>query len=259
MPACASISKISTLIVILSSASAWAQYPTAMDATPVQPTPDRAAVPEEDDFTSTPYTEYGEFDDEADEAEQTHFFMHGRFFGVSLGSGVSGVSGNRGALYEGGFPNLEMKVHYWFDFNVALQFGFNQSVFFYTDPTRGQTDVNIFNFGIDIKYYFNTTNVSAAISFANPYILLGFGSYSKRELNVSQATNDTADTQVAPTIGGGLEFALQQKKLYLATEGKFHFPRFNDTNTTRFQNTTTGLDDLSGAFWSLNMSLVFTW
>ena len=80
--------------------------------------------PEEEDFSSSPFTEYGEFNEEQDEAADTKFFQYGRLFGVSLGLGFEGVTGNRGLLWQGGFPMIEMKVHYWFDFNVALDLGF---------------------------------------------------------------------------------------------------------------------------------------
>ncbi len=219
---------------------------------------DRAAVPEEDDFSSTPYTEYGEFNDDEDEAEQSRFFAHGRFFGLSMGSGLMGATGNRGVVYQGGFPALDLKVHYWFDFNSALDFGFNQTSFYYVGgKSNGRTDVNIFNLFIDFKYYFTTTNISAGVSFANPYVLLGFGSYTKRELNAANLVYDQADTQISPAVGGGLEFALKQKKLYLAFETKFSFPRFKDYLSSNFGS--NGVADLSGFFYTLGGTLLFVW
>src|SRR4051812_45090894 len=82
---------------------------------------DRTLLPEEDDFSTTPFTEYGEFNNqEAEEEEDTKFFQYGRFFGLSIGFGTQGVTGNRGQLWQGGFPMVEFKLHYWFDFNIAM-------------------------------------------------------------------------------------------------------------------------------------------
>ena len=279
MQECVSTSKFRISLVLLAAliaGPAFAQMsppptagdPGAMGAPPPAADPgaappgsggmlDRAAVPEEDDFTRTPYTEYGEFNDDDDEAEQARFFAHGRLFGISLGSGAMGASGNRGAVYQGGFPTLDLKVHYWFDFNTALDFGVSQTTFFYTGgKSSGRTDVNIFNLYIDIKYYFTTTNISAGISFANPYVLVGFGSYTKRELNSSNLVYDQPDTKISPVIGAGLEFALRPKKLYLGFEGKISFPHFNDYTTSNFSAT---VPDLSGLFWSLGGTLLFVW
>ena len=38
---------------------------------------DRTNKPEEDDFTQTPYTEYGSFNEEKEEEEDTKFFQYG--------------------------------------------------------------------------------------------------------------------------------------------------------------------------------------
>src|SRR4051794_33185738 len=69
---------------------------------------------EEEIGNGTPFTEYGEFNEEADEEADTQFFQHGRFFGVCLGLGYESVSGNRGALWQGGFPVFDFKLQYWF-------------------------------------------------------------------------------------------------------------------------------------------------
>src|SRR5688572_24009328 len=86
-------------------------------------TEDRTGTPEEDDFSNTPFTEYGEFNEQDDEEAETKFFQYGRFFGVSLAAGYQGVTGNRGIVWKGGLPAIDFKVHCWFDFNTAIQLG----------------------------------------------------------------------------------------------------------------------------------------
>src|ERR1700722_17820359 len=68
---------------------------------------DKANTPEEDDYTNSPFTEYGEFNETEEEEEDTKFLQYGRLFGISLGVGFEAVDGNRGQLYQGGFPVVD--------------------------------------------------------------------------------------------------------------------------------------------------------
>jgi hypothetical protein len=221
----------------------------------------KTLIPEEDDFSETPFTEYGEFNEEADEAADTKFFQYGRFFGASLGIGFEGISGNRGLLWQGGFPTVDFKLHYWFDFNVALDLGFFTTKHFFEVPggsNPGTFDVSIFYVGLAAKYYFDTKNLSAAISFANPYVKLGFGSFTKSELNPLSEDAAEVDNAISVSGGAGLEFAIKPRKVYVSVEGNVFFPRFVDTTTTRFQSSNS-LQDLEGLFYTATASILFTW
>jgi hypothetical protein len=218
---------------------------------------ERTLTSEEDDFAPTPFTEYGEYNEEAEETEDAKFFQHGRFFGVSVGSGYHGVTGNRGILWQGGKPMFELKLHYWFDFNVALDLGFFTAPHFYEASSQGNhVDVGYTFIGVHAKYYFDTRNVSAPITFANPYILAGGGQISKTETSISDNAT-TTDSNVGIEFGGGMEFALKPRKLYFAVEGKGSIVSFEDTYTERFES--LGASDLTGMFFSLTAALMFTW
>jgi hypothetical protein len=219
---------------------------------------DKTLKPEDDDYSSTPFTEYGEFHEAGDEEADTKFLQFGRFFGASVGLGFEFVDGNRGALWEGGFPLVDFRLHYWFDFNVALDVGFTTVSQYYdtTVENLGHVDVNMFIVSVDFKYYFDTKNLSAPISFANPYLLLGAGSYSKTENSVSAQSQDQ-DSSLGVCAGAGFEFIVSPRKVYFALEGKVHFVTFKDTYTTRFSS--AGLPDLTGQFFTLSGNLLFTW
>jgi hypothetical protein len=216
--------------------------------------------PEEDDFTNTPFTEYGEFNEEADEEADAKFFAHGRFFGVSLGIGFEGVTGNRGLLYQGGFPMIDGKLHYWFDFNFAVDIDLYYAKHFYdtTDSNGGHVDVSMIHAGIDGKYYFDTKNLSSAISFANPFIEVGFGAYSQSKSSFVQAATEPPDTAVGMSLGGGLEFVLSPKKAYLELEGRYHIVTFSDQYSTDFQSS-NNVSDLTGGFYTFSANVLFTW
>jgi hypothetical protein len=213
---------------------------------------------EEEDYSTTPFTNYGEFNESEDEEADSKFFQYGRFFGVSLGLGAEFLDGNRGALWQGGFPMVDFKLHYWFDFQMALDLGFFTAQQFYDTTVKGlgHVDVNIVHVGVDVKYYFPTKNLSAALSFASPYLLAGVGSYSKTENSQAQSTQDP-DTSLGVCLGMGLEFVLSPRKSYFELEAKGHVVVFKDTYTTNFQ--VIGIQNLTGNFYTVSGSVLFTW
>ncbi len=207
-----------------------------------------------DDFRETPYTQYGEFNEEDDEAQAALFFRFGRFFGVSLGVGISSVTGNRGKLWQGGFPLISVKVHYWFNFNFAIDMELANTAHYYTNNSGATTDVNMLILATHLKYYINTTDLSAAVTFASPYILFGGGAFTKTEFTPTSNTEEI-DSKFGVTIGAGIEFVASPKKVYVAFETKLSFVNFDDRNSTDF----TGLDDLGGAFLQFSANVLFTW
>jgi len=229
-----------------------------------QPNPGSTEAPspapkvERDDYSGTPYTQYGEFHEANEEEETIRFLQFGRLFGVSLGTGFEFVDGYRGALWSGGFPVVDFKVHYWFDFNIAMDLGVYTAYQYYntTAGNLGHTDVNLVHVGVDVKYYFPVRNLSAALSFANPYILLGVGSYTKTEIS-NQAGTNTQDTELGVAGGLGLEFVISPKKTYFSLEGKINVVTFKDTYYTTFS--TVGLPNLTGNFYTVTGSILFTW
>jgi len=208
------------------------------------------------DFKKSPHAEFGEFNEEEDEASDTRFFQHGRFFGVSAGLGFQGVTGNRGLLWQGGFPTIDVKFHYWFDFQFALDIAFYSAPHFYVNPTSSsRVNASMVMFGVDLKYYIPTKNLGAALTFAGPYLVGGFGGYTKSETDVTSATV-TPDASIGVGIGWGLEFVIRHRKTYFQLENKFHFVNFNDRLSTRFAPT---IADLGGVFYTLTGSLLLTW
>lgn len=223
---------------------------------------DKTQQSQEEDYSQTPYTEYGEFNQEEEEDSDTRFFQYGRFFGVGLGLGMEGPTGTRAQLWRGGFPLFDFKLIYWFDFHLAMTLGFTNVSHNYDADIGGTTgtfNVTVNQIGGDLRYYFDTKNLSAPISFANPFILLGLGAYTKKETEPggATATSTLSDTGLGFRIGMGVEFPLKPKKAYLTFEGKFHIVGYEDNSTGG--NASAQFSSLSGLFYTLTGGFLFTW
>jgi hypothetical protein len=219
---------------------------------------DRTQVPEEDDFASTPHTQYGEFSEDEDEAETLRFYQYGRLFGVGFGLGGAGATGKRGLLFQTGFPTVDLRTTYWFDFNFALDLAITNMKFDYDHPATNAVNVNITAIGLDLKYYFDTRDASAPIAFANPYLIGGFGSYTYSQF----FTNDNStekDSSFGLSGGMGLEFAIKPKKVSFGVCAKIHSVKFKDTDTARFASQDPKIDNMNGLFYSVIAGFLFTW
>jgi hypothetical protein len=252
MPAFTSISKYLTLVLLLVKASsAYASSDTTFGQ--------QNQNPQEDDFKNSPYMQYGEFNEEKEEEEDAQFFQFGRFFGVSLGLGYETADGNRGAVWRGGFPLVDFKLHYWFNFDFALDLNFYYAPHsFLNSDGVSSTNLNIIRGGIDLKYYFDTKNIAAPIAFANPYLVLGAGEYSLTESAASISGNTTPENSNSFGIdaGAGFEFAIKPRKTYFTLEGKIHFVHFDSDNDGNFA---PQLADSSGNLYTFVAGVLFNW
>lgn len=219
--------------------------------------------PAGDEVISGPFSEYGEFDSSQDEAEDEKFFQYGRFFGLGLGTGFTSATGNAGKLYQGGFPTLGLKLDYWFDFSFALQVEVENSKHNYNVQPDGLTDVNLFRLLFQVKYYFDTRDLSAPITFIGPHLLFGGGMYQRTD-NIgsgsgSSSTGNTTQTQstFGFNAGGGLELTLKPKKTFLQFEGLIHFVQWADSFDPKFA--ASGIPNRSGNWLTGTIALMWTW
>ncbi len=253
MPACTFISKFfSTFFLVgglLLTSMAFAQAPGPNGAPSAPPKKEEPGLFDQ----STPYLEYGDFNMNEDDDADTLYFQYGRFFGVSLGLGYETATGNRGLLYTPAFPRFDIKVHYWFDFQLAMNIG----IFFasHSYENSGVHSVKLIGYGVDLKYYFDVRNASAALSFSNPFLIAGVGSISKTD-TTSAFTNPETDSTFSVNFGAGLEFPISYKKTYFILEGRYHTQNFLDTNETSLPR---GINDLSGGFFTFMGHILFTW
>jgi len=231
----------------------------------------RAAAPDDEPTSdgpiSGPFSEYGEFDAAEDEANDEKFFQFGRFFGVGLGTGLTTATGNSGKLYQGGFPMIDGRLAYWFDFQVALQVALQNSKHNYNLPVSSGNselvDTNLFRILFQVKYYFDTRDLSAPITFVGPHMIVGGGMYSRSDNKTavdSQGTSGATSTEkvnaFGMNFGMGFELTIKPRKTYLQLEALAHLVQFSDQYDNRYAPT---VNDKTGTWITAGIALMWTW
>jgi hypothetical protein len=260
MRECISISKMNGILALLaflvevgtlSPNAAVAQEPGVESAPVVAPKREESTLFDQ----YSPYLDYGDFNSSEDEDADTLYFQYGRFFGVSVGGGYQGVTGNRGQLYNAALPRFDLRVHYWFDFQFAMSMG----IWFAThnfDYGADTYSAKLSGYYADLKYYFDVRNASAPITFANPHLLLGIGAINKTLTSSASSFGSSNDSTLTINFGAGFEFPIVHKKTYFLLDVRYWTQEFQDINNDDFQDRAA---NLTGGFVSLMGHLMFTW
>jgi hypothetical protein len=224
------------------------------------PLASRAAEPAEDQpqagtqELANPFSDFVPFEDEYDIDEDERFMYFGRFFGISLGTGFHRFGGNIGKLYNTALPVLDFRTIYFFDFRLAGQLGLSSASHAFNAVPLGAVEVSLLRINLDMKYYFDTKNVGAAITAANPYTIVGVSQTFRSQAFQTQGEVQK-DNAFAVSGGLGMEFALKPRKTSLGFEGRVHKIFFKD----RFEQTylESGIPDTTGNMFSFTTNVIF--
>ena len=190
-----------------------------------------------DDDSYDPFSDYSEFDEDSDEEADTYFFKHGRLLTVGILGGYKGFTGNLQSIYSAG-GCYGIYLSYFFDLRFSLELSFTTGSYPFTltalnGVTAGGT-VGFTNVGLDVKYYFNTQNVSKGLADYNPFIIGGltdfFRTYTLASSTAGSLSNATGSA-FGLDIGAGIEVPVMRRKAYLGIQGVFHYVNFPDANT----------------------------
>jgi hypothetical protein len=205
------------------------------------------------------FSTYADFQRGDEEQKDAFFNQFGRFCGIGVGLGTDFVTGNRGKLWQGGFPTFNFQVHYWFNFHVALHLGLMTSQHYYTSKLSGitgKTTVSLSNLGVGLRYYLDTKDLNAPLTFSSPFFSATGSLYYKTE-NAILAATTTNDAAMGFALGAGFEFPINPLKTYTNIEAKIHFVTFLDTYSALYQS--VDIPDLTGYMITLTGSILFTW
>ncbi|MEK6627761.1 MAG: hypothetical protein AABY53_03975, partial [Bdellovibrionota bacterium] len=164
-----------------------------------------------------PFSDYNETEQNAEEEADINFFKNGRFLTLGLLLGYRGYTDGLSQGYTAS-PAWGFQFSYFFDLQLATSLSysisdspvefksFNDANFTSVSEVYTGT-VNIQNLNLNIKYYFNTENVTRGLAELNPYMLFGVGLYT-RTYNLAKALNLQPDKPVGFTLAGGIEIPL---------------------------------------------------
>jgi opacity protein-like surface antigen len=203
---------------------------------------------------ANPFSDFVPFEDEYDIDEDERFMYFGRFFAVSLGTGMHVFGGNIGKLYNTAIPVLDFRLIYFFDFRLAGEIGVSSASHAFNAAPNGAVNVSLLRLNADLKYYFDTKNVGAAITYANPYVIAGV-SQTFRTQAFQDHNSVEKDNAFAVSAGAGMEFALKPRKTSIGVEGRIHQIFFQDRFDQEYLE--SGLADLTGPMYSFITSLIF--
>jgi len=198
----------------------------------------QAAQPSADvDEAFDPFSDYNEFEQDADEEADINFFKNGRYLTLGLQLGYRGFTGGFSEAYTGS-AIYGIQFSYFFDMQIAGSLGFSMgdhNVQFSSYDATGKAktnysgNVNIQTIDLNVKYYFNTDNVTRGLADLNPYILIGAGQY-KRTYNLSNQVNPDPDNVIGFKAGLGLELPMLRRRAYFGFQATYHYVQFPDEN-----------------------------
>lgn len=191
------------------------------------------------DDTYDPFADYSEFDEAQDEEADINFFRNGRFVTVAFTGGFRGFTERLGAIYR---PSTAFGLYlsYFFDLRFAVQFSFLTSdhTFGVTSNTSGQKatgNVSLTAFGIDIKYYVNTQNVTKGLAAINPYFIGGFSRVDRtttlRDPNGDPVPGFGREGAMGFDLGIGIELPMLRNKMYFGAQTMYQLVNFHNENS----------------------------
>lgn len=196
-----------------------------------------------------PFSDYNEVEQSAEEEADIHFFKNGRF--LTIGA-LLGYRGYTDGFSQGYSPSISWGVQfsYFFDLQTAISLSYSISdsnVDFYSYNDANFTSVsehytgvvNIQTFDLNAKYYFNTENVTKGLAELNPYLLAGFGIFT-RTYNLSKQLPIQPDKPIGFKIGTGIEIPIMRHRAYFGLQALYHLVQFPDENNDRIEEEKAG-------------------
>jgi hypothetical protein len=186
------------------------------------------------DDTYDPFADYSEFDEAQDEEADINFFRNGRFVTIGFTGGLRGFTGGMGDIYSSSTA-FGLYLSYFFDLRFAMQFSFLTSDHRFdltskTSGKKGTGNIGITSFGLDLKYYLNTQNVTKGLAKFNPYLIGGFARVD-RTTSLTGVQGFGKEGAMGFDLGAGIELPMLRNKMYFGAQGMYQIVNFSNENT----------------------------
>lgn len=187
---------------------------------------------ESGDSAFDPFSDYSEFEEGSEEEADVNFFHNGRFFTLGIFAGMESFTDVLGVIYKPDFA-YGLFLSYFFDLRLSLQIGWVTAshAIQIIDARSAQTytgKVGLSHFEFDVKYYLDTQNVTRGLGALNPYLLVGFSTYT-RSAAYNGATSPVQDSGVLGFQGGaGIEFPFSKNSMFFGAQALYNYISFPD-------------------------------
>lgn len=178
-----------------------------------------------------PFADYSEFDDTGEEEADINFFRHGRFVTLGFVGGLRGWTENLAEMYSSA-PTYGFFLCFFFDMRLAIQLGIltgDHDFEAVGQNTRVQGIASLNMTNVELKYYFNTQNVTRGLADLNPYIIGGINNVS-RTVTLSGSEQGGQDSTMGLGFGAGIEIPTMRKKGFFGIQAAYRYITFGDEN-----------------------------
>lgn len=215
----------------------------------------------EGDDVYDPFADYSEFEESSEEEADINFFRNGRFFNFGFLFGGRMFSQGMAEHIE---PNLSpgLTLTYFFNIQLALQFTYSYSSHLFgpiKDPKKPipfEGNVSFTHIAFDLKYYFNTDNVTRGLAFLNPYIHGGF-SQNQRAFSAVDQVFVGRDDGAGMEAGVGIEIPLGRKEVFIGVQISYVYVNFSTENKPVVEDPDIFLDgDMVQAYFILGFNFL---
>jgi hypothetical protein len=179
-----------------------------------------------------PFIDYNEFEIADEEEADINFFRHGRFLTAGFLFGQRSFTQGMSEVFVKDVV-YGLYLSYFFDLRFALQLGYSTGSHAIGVSGGGKTvtgDTKISGVSLDLKYYFNTQNVTKGLASLNPYVIGGFTSFTRQSV-VDGQPEFSKDDAMGFNMGAGIEIPFLRNKMYFGAQGMYQVVNFRDENS----------------------------
>lgn len=189
-----------------------------------------------------PFTDYSDFEGDAEEEEDIHFFRHGRFFEIGIATGYKYFTRRLGQAWQPNVP-IGFFLSYFFNLKLALHISYvysNHEFDLRGSPIPENGNISSNDFTLGVKYFFNTQNMTRGLAPLNPYITINFLQFW-RTFSLPSSISTNTENATGVSMGAGIEFPVS-RSLFLGFEGTYkYFSIEDEIEPIRLETGPTGL------------------
>ncbi len=184
-----------------------------------------------------PFGDPANYEFAEDEKEDKEFFHLGRYLMLGVDVGIGIYTGGLGKTVAPG-PYFGARLQYFFDKSICLEasghYAQQEDILTVSATQQLTIATDLLPITLGFRYYFDTKNAPKAIAIANPYLAFGGGAYLRQQTvtgatgGLSATVGDSNTSNFGGYAGGGVEFSIYRRHIYLGADFRYHLIFFVD-------------------------------